>query len=524
MSGRQLKAISDSANRVAAYVRMSTQRQDQSIEQQLDFIAHYAAASECVVVKVYRDEGKSGLSADRRGGLQQLIADIGAGNPGFDQVLVYDVSRWGRFQDVDESAYYEYLCSRSGIRVVYCAEHFANDGSPLAHIIKSIKRTMAAEYSRELSARTFDAQAFLLARGFKPGGIAGYGLRRLSVRADGSVRRMLERGERKSHPTDRVVLAPGPDMEVQTVRRIFHLYTKQKLSYRAIARTLNDAGVAAVSGGDWSETRVRAVLTNEKYCGNLLYNRTTARLGSKRRANDSTLWVRSEAAHAPIVSPEEHMAAQRQHRLRRGLDPEVVLECLRAIYVRRGTLTYRLIDAEAGMPHAALVQKMFGSLERAYTLALAPLTTDPACVRAARAVASRRRVRAAAWACIERSGHRVAATPSTMVLMIDDSISLRIAITGCRPKMSIMGWVIPAQAAGTDFVLCALMDSQWKTILNYALLAVAGFSQKHKWLPMRSLHAAGMILSTELGSLFGLQNDGVEDLSWNTSDLVFGNN
>jgi hypothetical protein len=265
------------------------------------------------------------------------------------------------------------------------------------------------------------------------------------------------------------------------------------------------------------------VLTNEKYCGNLLYNRTTARLGSKRRPNDSTLWVRSEASHASIVSPEEYIAAQRQHRLRRGLNPEGVLECLRNIYVRRGTLTYRLIDAEAGMPHAALVQKMFGSLERAYTLALAPLTTDPACVRAARAVASRRRVRAAAWACIERSGHRVAATPSSTVLTIDDSISLRIAIAGCRPKMGIMGWVVPAQAAGTDFVLCALMDQQ-NTIRSHALLAVAGFSEKHKWLPMRSPHAAGMILSPELGPLFGLLDDGIRDLSQRTSDLAAGNN
>ncbi|MEO6246527.1 MAG: hypothetical protein ABIQ12_13930 [Opitutaceae bacterium] len=27
----------------------------------------------------------------------------------------YDVSRWGRFQDADESGYYEYICKRAGI-------------------------------------------------------------------------------------------------------------------------------------------------------------------------------------------------------------------------------------------------------------------------------------------------------------------------------------------------------------------------------------------------------------------------
>ncbi len=504
MSGRELVAAGDGAHRAAAYVRMSTERQDQSIDQQLDYIARYAAASACVVVKVYRDEGKSGLSARRRHGLQQLITDVAGGNPGFDRILVYDVSRWGRFQDVDESAYYEHLCSRSGIRVVYCAEHFANDGSPLAHIIKSVKRTMAAEYSRELSARTYDAQVFLLACGFKPGGVAGYGLRRLSVRADGSVRRVLERGERKCHPTDRVVLAPGPAEEVQTVRRIFTLYTEHMLSYRALARTLNDDGVAFMHGRHWSETRVRAILTNEKYCGNLLYNRTTARLGSQRRANDRSLWLRNDAAHASIVTPDEFAAARRQRQLRRGLDPEGVLKHLRDIYARCGTLSYRLIDAEAGIPNAAFVEKMFGSLARAYTLALAPLATDPACFRTARTAASQRQVQAAVCACIERSGHRITATQSFRVLSIDDKLSLRIAIAACRPKMGNLGWVVPVQAAGTDFVLCALMDDQAKTIRSYALISVARFPSQYKWLPIRHPNATGVILSAKLEPLFGL--------------------
>jgi hypothetical protein len=37
---------------------------------------------------------------------------VESGAASFDVILVYDVSRWGRFQDADESAYYEYLCKR----------------------------------------------------------------------------------------------------------------------------------------------------------------------------------------------------------------------------------------------------------------------------------------------------------------------------------------------------------------------------------------------------------------------------
>jgi hypothetical protein len=73
--------------------------------------------------------------------------------PRISAILVYDISRWGRFQDSDESAHYEYICKRARIAVHYCAEPFVNDGSLPSSLLKAIKRTMAAEYSRELSAK-----------------------------------------------------------------------------------------------------------------------------------------------------------------------------------------------------------------------------------------------------------------------------------------------------------------------------------------------------------------------------------
>ena len=78
-----------------------------------------------------------------------------AGQRRIKEVCESDISRWGRFQDADESAYYEYLCRRSGIEVRYCTEPFENDGSPMATIMKSVKRAMAGEYSRELSNKVF---------------------------------------------------------------------------------------------------------------------------------------------------------------------------------------------------------------------------------------------------------------------------------------------------------------------------------------------------------------------------------
>jgi DNA invertase Pin-like site-specific DNA recombinase len=148
--------------RAAQYVRMSTEHQQYSTENQKQQIQEYAAHRGVEIVRTYADQGKSGLRLDGRPALQQLIADVEAGTTDFQVILVYDVSRWGRFQDADESAYYEYRCRRAGIRVSYCAEQFENDGSPVSTIVKGVKRAMAGEYSRELYYKVFAGQCRLI--------------------------------------------------------------------------------------------------------------------------------------------------------------------------------------------------------------------------------------------------------------------------------------------------------------------------------------------------------------------------
>jgi Resolvase, N terminal domain len=142
---------SDGLLPVAQYVRMSTDQQQYSIDNQREGISRYALEHSMEIVRTYSDAAKSGLSLQDRPGLKQLLADVESGSPGYSGVLVYDVSRWGRFQDADESAFYEYRCRRAKIAVHYCAEAFPNDSSLTAALLKAIKRTMAAEYSRELS-------------------------------------------------------------------------------------------------------------------------------------------------------------------------------------------------------------------------------------------------------------------------------------------------------------------------------------------------------------------------------------
>jgi len=205
----------------AAYVRMSTEHQQYSTSNQMDVIREYAKRRELEINRVYSDEGKSGLNIQGRDSLAQMIQDVQTGNINFANILVYDVSRWGRFQDADESAYYEYICRKAGVAVHYCAEQFENDGSPVSTIVKGVKRAMAGEYSRELSSKVFQGACRLIQEGFKQGGTAGFGLRRMLIDQSRQQKGLLKMGEHKSIQTDRVILVRGPDEEVKIVRWIY---------------------------------------------------------------------------------------------------------------------------------------------------------------------------------------------------------------------------------------------------------------------------------------------------------------
>lgn len=221
--------------RAAQYIRMSTEHQQYSTANQEDVVRDYADRRGFEIVQTYADAGKSGLRVEGRESLKRLILDVESGQADFTVILVYDVSRWGRFQDADESAYYEYLCKRAGIDVHYCAEQFENDGRPTSTIIKSVKRAMAGEYSRELSTKVFQGQCRLIELGYRQGGAAGYGLRRMLIDHTGQPKSTLKHGEYKSIQTDRVILVPGPTEEVQTVFWMYRMFTQRGYTFSEIA-------------------------------------------------------------------------------------------------------------------------------------------------------------------------------------------------------------------------------------------------------------------------------------------------
>jgi DNA invertase Pin-like site-specific DNA recombinase len=353
----------------AQYLRMSTEHQQYSLENQTTAIQEYAESHSFEVVRTYSDAAKSGLVLRRRAGLQQLLQDVVSATSSYRAILVYDVSRWGRFQDTDESAHYEFLCKSAGVPVHYCAETFANDGTLPSLIMKALKRTMAGEYSRDLGVRTFAGQKRLTLLGFKAGGVPGYGLRRMLVSASGVPKQELALGERKSIATDRVILVHGPPNEVQTVKEIYRMYISDKRSLCAIARKLNSNGIPRPGHAKWDSSGVRMILTHPKYVGCAVFGQVSKKLNTPAVKVPKSEWILGPGTFEPIVDAVTFAEAQKVfggHRCQRT--DEELLDDLRRLLASEGRLSYTVIKNSPDVMAPGTYSARFGSLRNAYRL------------------------------------------------------------------------------------------------------------------------------------------------------------
>jgi DNA invertase Pin-like site-specific DNA recombinase len=330
---------------------MSTDEQQFSIDNQKAAIEEYAKNHNFHIVASHVDAGNSGLHIKQRDGLRQLLRDVVTDTARYRAILVY-VSRWGRFQDADESAHYEFLCRHSGRSGHYCAEPFVNDGALPGALMKALKRTMAGEYSRELGVKVFKGKQRLVELGFRVGGSAGFGLRRMMVSDDGRRKRVLQRREYKYLETDRIILVPGPKAEVNCVREIFDMALRH-VRPAEIARELNKRGISNEGGLRWGIYSVIRLLKNPKYCGCNVWNRTSCDLGSSRRLVSEESWVRKPNAFTPIVDPETFERVQTWMRKRTEKVPQAyLLKRLKGLLAKKGRLSSKIIDETPGMPRS----------------------------------------------------------------------------------------------------------------------------------------------------------------------------
>lgn len=469
-----LPASPDGPVPVAAYVRMSTEHQQYSTENQLDRIKEYAARRGMAIVRVFADEGKSGLSVKGRESLRGMIAEVESGQKEFKAILAYDVSRWGRFQDADESGFYEYICKRAGIAVHYCAEQFENDGSPTSNIIKSVKRSMAGEYSRELSTKVFQGACRLIQLGFKQGGAAGFGLRRVLIDQTGAPKGQLKIGEQKSLQTDRVVLAPGPDEEQAIVRWIYTAFITEQKTERQIADALNERKVLTDLGRPWTRGTIHQILTNEKYIGNNVYHRTSFKLKRKHVLNPPEMWIRADQAFPAVVDPGIFAQAQEMilARARRFTDQEM-LESLKSLWSRQGKISGLLIDEEETMPSSAAFRHRFGSLIRAYTLVGYTPEADYSFLEINRYLRLKHpEVVQEVISRLATMGVPVERDPVTELLTLDHELTVSLVLARClRTERGSSRWLLRFEESyRPDLTIAVRMDESNRVIKDYYLI------------------------------------------------------
>src|SRR5277367_3332601 len=227
---------------VAYYRHSARDRQENSVAIQQELVQKWAKENGVDIIFEFADRGKSGLTAEGRDGFNDMMENWVKERNDFELVLCLDVSRWGRFQDIDLSATYSAECKKNGKQVIYTTLGMPRPDDPLYPVYVQFERFRAAQYSKELSAKVFHGCVKIAQQGYWAGGKAPYGFDRLLLDESRHRLHVLTHGQKKGIQNQRVTLTLGPEQQVATVRRIFDEFISTGRTMREIAEQLNRDG------------------------------------------------------------------------------------------------------------------------------------------------------------------------------------------------------------------------------------------------------------------------------------------
>lgn len=297
---------------VCYYRHSAEDKQENSVPIQREHAEKFCAQFDIEILHAESDEGVSGLTANRPG-FKRLFKEWieNPSVPRFDYVLVYDVSRWGRFQNQNEAAYYEFLCEQNHKKVIYISRGFPREEQELTYsIITPMERWMAAQYSKQLSEKVWYGCIKVSQQGYSAGGTACYGMARLLLDESKKPIGVLKKGEHKMISNQRVTFAPTGDETTKAVQEIFDLMVNHWKNPSEIAEILNEKGIPSAKGGLWNAGKVIRILSNETYTGTRIYNKTWGRLKQTKRDNPRSEWVVTPNAFDSVVNFELFGKAQ----------------------------------------------------------------------------------------------------------------------------------------------------------------------------------------------------------------------
>ena len=314
--------------RVAAYCRVSTDKLDQanSLESQRRFFDEYIAREPLwELYEIYVDEGITGTNTEKRESFNRMVQDGRDGK--FDMIITKEVSRFAR--NLLDSIKYTRELREFGIRLIFMNDNIDTD-QPDHEFRLAMMATLAQEESRKTSERVRWGQRRRMEQGVVFGrDMLGYDVRdgKLFINEDGA----------------------------KVVRLIFYKYLDEGKGCHVIANELKDAGIkTAGCMKKWSHTVILRLLKNEKYCGDLVQQKTFTQsyLSHKKKYNRGELdYVVIKDHHEPIIDRETFEAVQREIKRRRNL------RCNNGGYSNRYALSGKIICGECGATYAHSLKK-----------------------------------------------------------------------------------------------------------------------------------------------------------------------
>ncbi len=297
--------MTNTTKRAVAYARYSSEMQRaESIDAQLRAIKKYAEENSFALVGEYIDRAKSGRSDDRPQFLE-MIRDAREGL--FDLVIVHQYSRFARNRA--DSIIYTMELQRHGVRLVSVLEP-SND-TPEDDLLRGILETLNEYYSQNLGREVEKGKKENAIQGKHVGGVPplGYDVDRETM--------LLTVNERES----------------LAVQIIFQMHISG-CTYGEIEKALADHGYLGKNGKPIGKTSMHSVLSNEKYTGMMVYNKSAPRNADGRRNGhkykDESEIIKIDGLIPALVSKEDFQKAQeimgrRRHKAGQSKAKEVYL-------------------------------------------------------------------------------------------------------------------------------------------------------------------------------------------------------
>ena len=286
--------------RVAAYCRVSTDNLDQanSLESQQRYFNEYIRRNPLWELhEIYVDEGVSGTGTKKRAAFNRMIED--AKEHKFDLILTKEISRFARIltkeisrfaRNVLDSIGYTRQLKAMGIGVI-----FMNDNINTLDADSELRLTIMSSIAQEESRRTSERVKWGHRRRMEQGVVFGRDMLGYDVR-NGELH-INEEG-------------------AEIVRLIFHKYLDEGKGTHVIAHELREAGIrTSTYMKEWSYTVILRILKNEKYCGDLVQQKTFTPdyLTHGKKYNRGEMeFVTIRDHHEPIISREIFEATQRE--------------------------------------------------------------------------------------------------------------------------------------------------------------------------------------------------------------------